>query len=52
MNWLRPEKPAGGDLRQGKIGSCLQEFLGSFDAAQEDIVLLINEEPWAQSRVI
>jgi hypothetical protein len=33
-----------GDLRQGQVGSSLQEFLGLFDAAQEDIVLLINEE--------
>ena len=32
-----------GDLRQGKVGSCLQELLGPFDAAGDDV--LVGRQP-------
>jgi hypothetical protein len=33
------EAGARGDLPQGKAGSCLQELLGPFDAAGEDVLV-------------
>src|SRR5262249_10227992 len=37
------EAGAAGHLRQGKVGSCLQEFLGSLDAAGDDV--LVRRQP-------
>ena len=33
------EAGAGGDLRQGQVGSCLQELLGPLDAAGDVVQL-------------
>src|SRR5262249_20217428 len=37
------EADVRGDLRQGKVGSCLQEFLRALDAAGDDV--LVRRQP-------
>ena len=37
------EAGAGGDLRQGQVGSCLQELPGPLDAAHDDV--LVRRQP-------